>query len=290
VSAEAAPAPATAARSGWLRLWWNAHFSDFTRREAWGYGVWLFFGVIVAVPEIWAAFWKQSAPFPTISGTTGALEFDHPWVAMIVAGAIVLCIYSSFRYPKTRTGVLQKRGPDGASLGEELRGDQALPYRTPEGGRFTRSTTPVRDVSAVVYFACALVLIAVCTAVAAIKTDINDEFPVGRTLYGLILLFWVLIPSLAAWPKRFAIDVPFPTLFSTIRSLERRLRVLALLAAAWLVILLFHLVLYPWPSIIPDLGRTHRTYICHPIPPAAHQTADCKKLDEADGKPTPVAP
>jgi len=153
----------------------------------------------------------------------------------------------------------------------------------------------VRELSAVVYFAAALVIIGVCTTVAAIKTDINDEYPVGRTLYGLTALFWVIVPCLLAYPKRFAVDVPFPTLFSTVRSLERRLRVIALLVAAGLVILLFHLVLYPWPSIVPDVQRLHKTYSCHPLDPAAHPLTEkakavCRKLDEADVKPNPTAP
>lgn len=278
-----------------LRVWWSARLVGFGRREAWGYGLWLFFAVIVLVPEFWAAFWKDSAPFPTISATTGALEYDHPGLALVVVAVIVLCVYSSFRYPKTKTGVLARRGRGGEVLGEAYVGDVMFPYRTPEGGRLTRSISPVREVSAIVYFAVALVVIALCTAIAALKTDITGEFAVGRTLYGLIALFWVVIPSALAWPKRFAVDVPFPTLFSTLRSLERRLRVPALLVAAGLVVLLLHLVLYPWPSIIPDLSRTHRTYKCHPLQAAQHrltpaEQADCKKLDEADVRPSPTAP
>jgi hypothetical protein len=274
-----------------LKRWWGTHFNGFSRREAWGYGVWFAFAAIVLVPEFWAAFGKGSAPFPTISGTTGALEYDRPWLALVVAGVIVLCLYSALRYPKTRTGVLPKKGPQGEPLGEDVRGDQALPYRTAGGGRFTRSTDPVREISAIAYFVCALVVIGVSTAIVAATKDI-DEYSVGWTLYGLILVFWVLIPSLLAWPKRLAVDVPFPTLFSTVRSLERRLRVLALLVAAGLVILLFHLVLYPWPSIIPDLARTHRTYItCRSAKPLSpQQRADCQKLGETHGKPDSGAP
>jgi hypothetical protein len=295
ISADVVGAAGTDAGRGWLRLWRDTHFTGFTRREAWGYGLWLFFGVIVAVPEIWAAAWAGSAPFPTISATTGALEYEHPWVALIVAGTVVLCLYSALRYPVDRTGMLARRGRDGEALGGANFGDALLPYRTPGGGRLTRSTTPVREIGAAVYFSAAIGVIAVCTAVAAIATDPNDEYPVGRTLYGLILVFWVLVPNVFAWPKRFAVDVPFPTLFATVRSLERRVRVLALLAAACLVILLLHLVLYPWPSIIPDLNRTHRTYACHPVQPAERvltqaQQAACKRLDEANGKPEPVAP
>ena len=274
-----------------LKRWWRTHFNGFSRREAWGYGVWFSFAVIVLVPEFWAAFGNGSAPFPTISGTTGALEYDRPWLALVVTGVIVFCLYSSLRYPKTRTGVLPKKGPQGEPLGEDVRGDQALPYRTAGGGRFTRSTTPVREISAIAYFACALVIIGASTAIVASTGEI-DKYPVGWTLYGLILVFWVLVPSLVAWPKRIAVDVPFPTLFSTVRSLERRVRVLALVVAAGLVMLLIHLVLYPWPSIIPDLARTHRTYIkctaANALSP--QQRADCQTLSEANGKPDPGAP
>ena len=55
-----------------LRLWWAAHFAGFSRREAWGYGVWFSFAAVVLVPEFWAAFWKESAPFPTISDSPQA--------------------------------------------------------------------------------------------------------------------------------------------------------------------------------------------------------------------------
>jgi hypothetical protein len=273
-----------------LKLWWNAHFSGFTRREAWGYGVWLFFAVLVLVPELWAAFWKDSAPFPTISGTTGELEFNHPILGLVVASVIVLCLYSSLRYPEARTGVLAppKPGPNDV----ELEGDAALPYRTGIGRRFTRSLTPVRELEAKLYFGAAFCTIIAATVVAALITGGTDEYAVGRTLYGATLLLWVILPSALAWPKRYALDVPFPTLFATVRSLERRLRLLALVVAAGLVVLLLHLVLYPWPSIIPDLNRTHRYYTCHPLTStgvAPPPTADCKKLDASLAKPSPKA-
>ncbi|MDX6503767.1 MAG: hypothetical protein QOE29_892 [Gaiellaceae bacterium] len=276
-----------------LRIWWNAHFSDFTRKEAWGYAVWLLFAVFVLVPELWAAFWKDSAPFPTISGTTGELEYRYPALALLVTGTIVLCVYSAFRYPPQRTGVLApaKPGPDDAPA---YQGDAALPYRTPGGGRFTRSITPVRELAAKLYFVCALVAILAGTTIAALITGGTDEYAVGRTLYGLLLLLWALVPSLLAWPKRFALDIPFPTLFSTVRSLERRLRVLALIVIAGLTILLLHLVLYPWPSIIPDLSRTHTYNKCHPLKPrstplSAAEQQECQRLDDAAVRPSPKA-
>jgi hypothetical protein len=273
--------------------WWRFHFSGVDRREAWGYGVWFSFAALVLVPELWAAFWGDSARWPTISGTVAGLEYDHPILGLVVVGVIVLCAYSSLRFPADRTGVLQARRASGEISGGSLPGDPALPYRTASGRRLTRSVTPVRELAVRLYFGLALVVIVGGTTIVALTTDPDDEYPTGRTLYGLTALFWVVIPSLLAWPKRFALDVPFPTLFETVRNLERRVRVLALAIAAGLTMLLLHLVLYPWPSVIPDLQRLHKNYECHPLPPAQlteERKAACRRLEEAEVKPSPTSP
>jgi hypothetical protein len=248
--------------------WWTAHFGDISRKEAWGYGVWLFFAVLVAVPELWAAISPDTARWPTISATVGYLEYHHVWVSLIVVAVIVGSAYSALRYRPERTGVLPKE-VDGDLLGG-LEGDPALPYRTPEGGRLTRALSPTAEVSAGVYFGCALVVIAVGTGIAAATTDVDDEYTVGQTLYGLTAAFWVVVPTILAWPRKRAVDVPFPTLLETIRSLERRLRVFALAVAAGLVFLLIHLLFYPWPASIPDLQDLHeRPPQPMPLPPTA---------------------
>ena len=113
--------------SGALARWRQSHFNGFSRREAWGYGVWLTFGVVVAVPELWAAFDKESAPFPTISATTGDLEVRHVILALVVATALVVGIYNSVRLPKDKTGVLPRKLRDGTVAGEGVPGDSALP-------------------------------------------------------------------------------------------------------------------------------------------------------------------
>jgi hypothetical protein len=227
-----------------------------TRKEKWGYGVWFVFGLIVAIPELWAAKWGDSARWPTISATVGELEYWHTAVALGVVAVIVLCAYSAFRYPPERTGVL----PHPGKTERAHEGDAALPNRSAGGGRITYSTAPPKEIGVGLYFAFALVIIATGTAIAAALTDVNDEHAVGRTLYGLTAFFWVLVPSAAAAPKKWAVDIPFPTLFETLRSLEKRLRVVALTVAAGLAILLIHLVFYPWPSTIPDIQDLHRQY------------------------------
>ena len=258
------PGPGAASepnRPGRIRRWWRAHFSDIQRKEAWGYGVWGFFGVIVFVPEIWAAKWQESANWPTISATVGELEYWHPEVALAVVALIVLSAYSAFRYPPARTGVLPRHDKSAGAPQEAVQGDDLLPSRTPAGGRLTPSNVALPEIGAGLYFACAFSVIAVGTAIAVITTDVADEHTVGRTLYGLTALFWVAVPSALAWlPSTWKRDVPFPTLFETMRSLERRLRIVALAVAAGLAILLIHLVFYPWPATIPDIQDLHRQY------------------------------
>ena len=46
----------------------------------------------------------------------------------------------------------------------------------------------------------------------------------------------------------FAKEVPFPTLYRTVADLERRWRPAAIVIVAGLVVLMFHLVFFPWPD------------------------------------------
>lgn len=238
-----------------MREWWRFRFASVDRKEAWGYAVWGFFGVLVAVPELWAAISPSTARWPTISATVGYLEYHHVWVSIVVTGAIVGAGYSALRYKPERTGVLPPRH-DPATGGQP--GDPAVPYRTAQGRRLTMAVRPVAELGAGLYFGVALAVITAATAVAALTTDADDEYAVGQTLYGLTALFWVAIPTALAFPRRFALDIPFPTLVETLRHLDRRLRVVAVVVAAGLAYLLLHLLLYPWPATIPDIQDLHR--------------------------------
>lgn len=57
-----------------------------TRHERWGYGVWLFTGAVIAVPELWAA--SGGTSWPTISATVGHLETLWGPVKILVVGLI----------------------------------------------------------------------------------------------------------------------------------------------------------------------------------------------------------
>ena len=192
-------------------------------RETRGYVVWLLVAVVVAVPEVWALA-SRDVPWPTISGTIGHLEYLWSGTAVLVVGAIVFSALLTIRYPPA----------------------ESFAGRT-DGGRISPepATATRRQLSPWAYFPAAAIVV-IGGSLASAMFD-GDKWHLGYVLYGLIGMFWIVIPSLAAY--LFARDVPFPTLFRTIVNLEQRLPVLGLFVAATIVVLLLHLAFYPWPDI-----------------------------------------
>jgi hypothetical protein len=203
--------------------------------EKWGYGFWLFLGLVFGVPESWAGL--ANPPFPALSDTIAHLEEQWPPTAVIVVAVIVIVAYYFVRVPVSRTGSLAYTE---GGLG---RGTGAGVGRTPTG-RLSKTPADTSPVAAVSYIPLALGLIAVGGIVAAVAS--GDYWVLGYVIYGLIAVFLVIIPNvLAYW---FARDVPWPTLLATITNLERRWRPAAAVVLAGLVILLLHLALPPWPD------------------------------------------
>jgi hypothetical protein len=146
----------------WLKDWFRVDFSNLQPREKWGYTIWGIFGFLVAFPELWAAIDADSAPWPTISGTVGELEYHHPAVALAVTAAIRgICVQ------RPQISAREDRCfPD--------QGDEALPNRT-RGLRLTGSKRPLRRIEARFYFIASLVIIGAGTAIAVLTTDVTDE-------------------------------------------------------------------------------------------------------------------
>jgi hypothetical protein len=228
-----------------------------TRRELWGYAVWGAMGVVIAVPELWAAIGGKTVEWPTISGTVGYLEYWHVWVSIIVVGVLVWAAFNAVQYEASK----RVAAPDQA-------------YRTP-GGRVSRREPNDQPVNAIIYFAGAIVIIVGLSLWAYLDRP-DDKYRLGEVMYGLIALFWMVIPASYAYFG--GKDVPFPTLFATIQALEQRARVVAIVFAAGIAVLLIHLALYPWPAVIPDLQDLHASNAPH------HHAV--KKLSE----PQPGAP
>ena len=226
---------------GPVRRFLQARFGDVTRSEAWGYAVWGAMGVVVGVPEIWAAVAGSDFVWPTISTTVGHLQDRWPVVALVPVALIVIAGYSVFRFRESSMA---------------LQADQKAFGRTPQGRLVKQDVTYAElagggalppaargEWQVVPYFAFATIVVVSGSVVAA---QSNNRFLVGYVLYSLIAVFWVIVPNAGAfWLGK---DFPFTTLFFTVRCLGRRLQLVASVIAALLVILLLHLALYPWPS------------------------------------------
>ncbi len=199
-------------------------------------------GVVVGVPEIWAAIAGEDFYWPTISTTIGHLQERWPVVALLPVAAIVMGGYSVFRIRTIGDTVLQA---DEQALGRTLQGRLVKQEVSREelavgGVPATAQVVPRRTF--VAYLGLATTIVVGFSLVAS-RSD--NRFLVGYVLYSLIAIFWIVVPNVASY--FFKRDFPYTNLFFTISSLGRRLQFVAGLVAALLVILLLHLAFYPWP-------------------------------------------
>jgi hypothetical protein len=216
--------------------------AEVRRRRAWGYVFWGLMGVVIAVPELSAAFWSDYVPWPTISGTIGYLEYWHPWVALIVVGVIVWWALHVVEFGPEKTPV----------LGVDVDENPQKRYLNTPGGWNTRAEQLGRPVNGLWYLPIAVIGVLAPSLFVALAYRPDDEYLLGEVLYSAIFIFWILIPLILAYRGN---EVPFPTLFETFRDFARLdpFKIVAAVIAGGIVVLLIHLVLYPWPSIIPDL-------------------------------------
>jgi hypothetical protein len=203
--------------------------------EKWGYGFWLFMGLVFGIPESWAGL--ANPPWPSLSDTIAHLDALWPPTAVIVVAVIVIVAFYFVRVPVSQPGSLAD------AEGGLARGAGAGAGRT-YNGRLSKTPAVISPVPALFYVPLALAAIAVGSIIAAATS--GDFWVLGYVIYGLIAIFLVIIPSvLAYW---FAHEVPWPTLLATFTSLERRWRPAAAVVLAGLVVLMIHLALPPWPD------------------------------------------
>src|SRR5690242_1516076 len=203
--------------------------------EKWGYGIWLFMGLVFGIPESWAGL--ANPPWPSLSDTIAHLDALWPPTAVIVVAAIVIIAFYFVRVPVSQPGSLVY------TQGGLGRGTGAGVGRT-YNGRLSKTPADISPVPALLYVPLALAAITVGSIITAVASA--DCWVLGYVISGLIAIFLVIIPSvLAYW---FAREVPWPTLLATITSLERRWRPAAAVVLAGLVILMIHLALPPWPD------------------------------------------
>jgi hypothetical protein len=191
------------------------------RDELNGYVFWGLVALFIGVPEVLASVsnrLKADIPWPTISDLVGKdLERHHHWIAPLVVALIVVVTMHAITYPAAKK----------------------------QAGR------AVRDPSEAVHVAWSewyvAVVAAAGTAAGLIASALGaNKNELGYAMYVTLTITGVVIPSaLAYWWNRV---LAIPTLFAILAYLRARAAWVATLVVALLVVLLFHLALYPWPN------------------------------------------
>jgi hypothetical protein len=191
------------------------------RDERNGYVFWGLVALFIGVPEVLAGLSdaiKADIPWPTISNLVGKdLERHHHWVALLVVGLIVVVTVHALTYPAAKK----------------------------KAGRAVRDPSEAKHVPGSGWY---IALVAVSGAVAGgVASALGaNKLELGYAIYVTLTITGVVIPSaLAYWWNRV---LAIPTLFAALSYLRGRAAWVAALVVALLVVLLFHLALYPWPN------------------------------------------
>jgi hypothetical protein len=191
------------------------------RDEINGYVFWGLVALFIGVPDVLAASSnrvKADIPWPTISNLVGNdLEGHHHWVALLVVGLIVVVTIHAFTYPPAKK----------------------------KAGRAVRDPSEAVHVRWSEWY---IALVAAAGAGAGLIASVlgANKNELGYAIYIALAITGIVIPSaLAYWWNRV---LAIPTLFATLAYLRARAAWVAALVAALLVVLLFHLALYPWPN------------------------------------------
>jgi hypothetical protein len=191
------------------------------RDERNGYVYWGLVALFIGVPEVLAALSdaiKADIPWPTVSNLVGKdLERHHHWIAPIVVGLIVVVTVHTLTYPAAKK----------------------------KAGRAVRHPSEAVHVTWSEWY---IVLVAASGVVAGVIASAlgASKNELGYAIYTTLTIAGVIVPSaLAYWWNRV---LAIPTLFATLAYLRTRAAWFAALVVAALVVLLFHLALYPWPN------------------------------------------
>src|SRR5690242_15140997 len=207
-----------------LGRWLEREFRAGGRVGRWernGYRFWAPVVAAILIAEVLGALadWLHrrtilEIKWPTISSTVGHLETLSPILAALVVATIAAVAFEALTNPVRRRV-----------------GGRAVYHRV-------RHQRPTRFYDW--YVVVAIVVAGTAVAVAALHWD---KYEVGYTLYGLLLVFGIVVPTALAYFR--GRIVSFPGLIFTVRKLERRLHWVAVIVVAGLAVLLVHLALYP---------------------------------------------
>ncbi len=226
----------------WLLPWnwwanskakWAAGGKRLTTPQRRGFAFWVPVGLVFGAVELAGALsrpFRNFVPWPTFSTTIGHIEDGASWVGVIVVGVIAMVAYRAATHDSR-----EERTPHGRVIPPDV--EQAdikqVDLKAPVHA-FRYDWPFVFIVTALVAF-----------AVNRLWSD--EKLVLGYSIYGSLLVFGVVIPSLLV---RFAHrDARFPSIWIPVAVLRDRFPVTPYLLVGGLAILVIHLALYPWPDI-----------------------------------------
>jgi hypothetical protein len=254
-------------------------------RELWGYGIWLFAGMVFGVPESFGGLTR--VPWPALTDTIGHLEARWAPVGGVVTALMILIVLAAIRHPLARAagraarhgqapagsgpvaadledGELTAGGPVAAKTAGPVRAGArtAGPVRAdaraagsglatgnagslPDGPGAMRRPGTAGLAPVLAYYPLALCAVAGGSLIALL--DSSSYFLHGYVIYGLFAFFFVFIPNLAA--VCLGRRIPFPTLARTVINLEHRWWPAGKIILIGLVVLMIHLAVARWPSL-----------------------------------------
>lgn len=225
----------------WLLPWnWWANLKAkwaageaLTRPQRRGFAFWLPVGLVFGAVELGGALsgaFRNFIPWPTFSTTIGHIEDGASWVGVIVVGVIAMVAYRAAKHDSK-----EDRTPHGRVIPLTVRHSEIKQLDIKAPVQAFRYDWPF------VFTATALVTFAVN------RFWSDDKLVLGYSIYGSLLVFGVVIPSLLV---RFAHrDARFTSVWIPVEVLRKRFPVTPYLLVGGLAVLVIHLALYPWPDI-----------------------------------------
>jgi hypothetical protein len=197
-----------------------------------GFVVWAVIGLVLAIPEILGS--NVDSWFYSISRSVG--HFEELWggTRAIVVALIAVAAVHSILYRDRNTSLLRAKNLKRTDYGHLVKEEK-------EEGEADW-----------LFWVLVIVAVGIAAGAALVPVTKADPYSRGYVIYGSIAFFFFIIPNMYAY---FSGRAAFATLFAIVHKLSDRWRpIVTMIIIAGLAVLIFHLALYPWPSIALTQG------------------------------------
>ncbi len=203
-----------------------------------GIVVWSVIGLILGIPELLGS--NIDTWFYSISRSVGHIEILWGGTRAVVVALIALAAAHALLY-RDRTTSLFRGKPNSVQRG-------SLGHLIKSGRAETED-----EVATWLWWLWVIAAVGIIVAGFLVPFTNDDPYSRGYVIYGSITLFFYVIPNVYAY---FTGKAAFTTLFATVKKLEGagKRPIVTMIIIAGLAVLMFHLALYPWPSLALTQG------------------------------------